>query len=80
MIAPVDVLTVMDSVIAGEREWGAHEAANALTNARAAVADLIKEVGESLEAHYQVTGHKENVHGYISDGLLAAFVRVGGAA
>ncbi|NJB80334.1 hypothetical protein [Xanthomonas arboricola] len=46
MSAPVDVLAVMDCVIAGEREWGAHEAANALTNARAAVAELIDAVDE----------------------------------
>ncbi|QTK37299.1 hypothetical protein [Xanthomonas citri] len=77
MTAPVDVLAVMDCVIAGEREWGAHEAANALTNARAAVVDLIDECTElSLTPH----GHVDSIlHARIA-AVVAALARVGGAA
>ncbi|MBO9766481.1 MULTISPECIES: hypothetical protein [Xanthomonas] len=79
MSAPVNVLAVMDSVIAGEREWGAYEAANALTNARAAVAELI-EAASGIEGLARLRAAPLRDYRAAVDRLTAALARVGGAA
>ncbi|MFB8927097.1 hypothetical protein QSH46_013370 [Xanthomonas arboricola pv. juglandis] len=80
MSAPINVLAVMDSVIAGEREWGAHEAANALTNARAAVAELIDAAKHGREWIVEVGDRKGLPNGGTLHRLDAALTRVGSAA
>lgn len=74
----IDVLAVMDRVIELEQNWGDHVTANAVTQARAAMAELIEATKDFVEVRTH-NGPRMHYGPAESERLHAALARVGGA-